>query len=855
MGAHAFQDPHNVGALLAGYRPSAGSYDELRGPDGRVREHWLPVIEALSSMSVAERRQAQRYADDQLREHEAMFRVGDEPEGRPWRLDLVPLQMSAAEWSMLESGLAQRAALLDAVVADCLGAQRLLTEGVLPPIVQWRDGDYPVPCHGLPSRDGHHLHLVAFDLARDGDGVWRVLRDRVGTPTGLGYALENRIIISRCLPGAFEAGRTRRVAGFFRGYNEHLVDLAGRDDPLGLVLTPLSVRSSDYFEHAFLGRYLGYSVVQGPDLTVRDGRVLLKTVEGLTPVDLLLRRVPSADCDPLELRVDSVDGVAGLMQAARQGRIAISNLPGSEIGENPALGAFLPAISRHLRGEPLAIAGMDAWWCGAPGGLERALDELPSLRLQQLARTLGRAVSRQITTCELDDAGLARLRDQLAARPQDYVAQRLPVFSSAPTFDAQGQLRAAPVTIRLYLAVTPEGYRLMPGGLARTARADAPPPGGRLPNDANKDIWVPRDERVQGPQAASLLDRPLPLRRSDRNLASRTADDLFWLGVYLERAEGATRLFRALLNAFEGDTPVSVGASGTESLANLLVTLQHLSPRRARRLAGRGRWPIAQQFNDFVFDAESPDGLVPVLGHVARIAGGVRERLSPDLWRVIERLCKAPTEMARAPIMHTGFGESLNAMIDSLAAINGMMALNMTRADGWRFLDMGRRLERIRHLAKLVGELAVKPGEQEVGSLYLLLELADCTITYRSRYRSAPRFVNSLDLLISDTTNPRALIHQVQAVRDHVKALPIDRQNELISPLMTAVLRLEASLRLADLGQLEGKRSRAGTRVLLSRLMERTQQEAEAIMDLLGRVYFNHAIERRVAGQDPMVAT
>ncbi|MEZ5658757.1 MAG: circularly permuted type 2 ATP-grasp protein [Burkholderiaceae bacterium] len=853
MNAPAHTTAPAFGTLLDDYRPPAGVFDELRSADGVPHPGWWSLLEHLAAMSDDTRRRAQGYADDQLREHDVTFRGAEDAVGRPWRLDLVPFKMDAAEWATLEAGLIQRARLLDALVADSLGPQRLLVDGVLPPPVFWRGGDFPVACRGLSREGDRHLHLLAFDLARDPDGGWRVLRDRVGTPDGLGYALENRIIVSRCLPEAFDAGRIRRVAGFFRGYNEHLIGLTGRDDSLCLVMVPRSARSSDYFEHAFIGRYLGYGVVRGSDLTVRDARVHLKTVEGLKPVDLLLRRVPTNDCDPLELRVNSTDGVAGLMQAVRAGRVVLSNRQGSEIGENPALAQYLPQVCQHLLREPLAIPSLDSWWCGEPEGLARALDESLSLRIHRLGES-GSGLPRLYRPAELDADEVRALHEQMRARPQNYVAQRLPKISTTPAFDDQGRLQAVPMTIRLYLAATPDGYSLMPGGLARSARVGSQASGLRLPNETNKDIWVELSDRAAGQRVASLLDRPLTLQRSDRNLASRTADHLFWLGVYLERAEGATRLFRALFNAFEGDTTVSAAGVGTDSLANLLVMLQHLSARRARRLANQGRWSLAQRFFSYVFDADSADGLVKLLEGVGRNATTVRERLSPDLWRVIERLCQAPSRVAQDSVMRADFREPLNGMIESFAAINGMIALNMTRADGWRFLELGRRLERIGHLAKLIGELAVRPGEHDIARLSLLLDLADCTITYRSRYRSTPQLVTTLDLLISDTSNPRALIHQVQAVREHVQALPMDRQNELLSPILAAVLRLEAALRLTNLEELDTDRSRAGTRRKLVQLMERTRTDVDALVEQLGDTYFSHAAERRVGSQDSVVA-
>jgi uncharacterized circularly permuted ATP-grasp superfamily protein/uncharacterized alpha-E superfamily protein len=841
-------DNRALDPMVAGYHPPAGVFDEMLQPDGTLRRHWRTFIDGLTAMGAEGRIHAAETAARMLHDNDVTYvaQGANGESARDWRLDMLPLLLAPNEWHALETGLIQRARLLNMIVADLYGPQQLLKSRSLPPALVFGNPEFLLPCHGIGARDGTFLHLLAFDLGRAPDGQWWVLSNRAQAPAGAGYALENRIITSRCLPDMFANCNVHRLAPFFRGFSENLLRLGGHDDHLAVVLSPGPSRS--YFEHAFLGRYLGYPIVEGPDLTVRAGRVYLKTLEGLKPVELILRRLESKLCDPLELRVDSSLGVAGLLQAARENQVVIANAVGSGIVENEAIMGFLPNLSRQVLGEDLQIPSIPTWWCGQAA--ERAhvfahLDELV-VRRAFTARSMIASGSRGYLTSEFAGMSDRALREMIAERPHEYVAQHDIELSTAPFWSGEGLVRAEPLTLRVYVAATKDGYRVMPGGLALLSRENS---GGaqRAAADFSKDVWVMSDESVD---TFSLLGRSLQataLRRSDRDLPSRTADNLYWLGRYLERAEGAVRLYRSLFSNLSGESSTG-NASGTlDTLARLLVSQERLTARRARRTTAAGSKVVEQELWQVLFDSESPDGLAKVLGNVARTADLVRERLSADAWRLLENLTHVPEVAWRARAIGDAV-KLLNAMIQNVSGITGMIQENMTRGYGWRLLDMGRRIERTRFASRLVRALTTQGEPAESGALNLLLELVDSTMTYRSRYKSLPQLPAVLDLVMSDDTNPRSLIFQIAEIEEHLSVMPLEQESGPVSDAQKIVISLLAELKLADVRKLASVRSKAGLRTHLDRVLTRIELGADELSDVIERTYFSHSLERQVSG-------
>jgi len=843
---------------LHGYRLEPGVYDELMTPEGEIRPRWRGIVDGFLAASEQDRADTMRAAERMLRDNDVLHVARDDPgrTTRPWRLDLFPFVIEQDEWRALEAGLVQRARVLNATLADLYGEQRLLREGVLPPALVFGSPGFLPPCHGVRVPEAAHLSFLAFDLARAPDGSWWVLSDRTQSPAGIGYALENRIVASRCVPELFNGANVERLASFFQGYSDNLLRLSRRDEPLAVVLSAGAARET-YFEHAYLARYLGYVLVEGSDLTVREDRLYLKTVEGLKPVDIVLRRIDSQLCDPLELDADSIVGVPGLMQAVRAGNVVVANALGSGLVQNEAMLSFLPSMSRILLGEELMLPSVATWWCGQLAervyvreNLHRLIVRKVFSRQTLLTPDHGSAIGPRLSATERE-----ALAKRIAQRGWEYIGQEMVALSTTPVWQAGEGLRPAPMTLRVYVAATADGYKAMPGGLARVSLGANPRSARLEAGEWSKDTWVTARGAVD---TFSLLNQPhhrLALRRGLRDMPSRTADNLFWLGRYAERAEGAARLLRSLVTRLGGEVGTSGDPTTLERLVSLLQMQRHLSARRARRATEGGVRAVEQELRAILFEPESPDGLAHVLANVRRTAELVRERLSLDTWRILRRL----TEIPRAGDLRAGqeFDDAqrlLDSVIHNLAAFNGMVLENMTRGHGWRLLDIGRRLERVGHAIRLVRNLAGRDDPEATGALDLLLELADSTMTYRTRYKARTTLPAALDLVLADDSNPRSVLFQLLAIEGHVRALPKEQDLAGLSPIERIVTGLCTELKLADMYRLSAATGARRARVRLDRLMRQLEKGTGSLSDLIARTYFSHSLPRQVGGPHRLAA-
>jgi uncharacterized circularly permuted ATP-grasp superfamily protein/uncharacterized alpha-E superfamily protein len=837
--------------LLESYEASPNVYDELASAPGAVRPRWQPVVEAFAAMGAGAARAAQDKALRLLEENGVKFVApGDRETIRSWRLDLFPLLVDPAEWNAIERGVVQRTLLLNRLLVDLYGEQRVLKEQLLPPGLVFGSPQFLRPCTSVRVRDDLHLAFVAYDLARSADGRWWVISDRTQAPAGAGYALENRVVSSQCLPELFAKRNVRRLASFFRAFSERFLSLASRDQPQAVFLSP-GPSKQNYFEHAYLARYLGFSVVEGSDLTVRDDRVYLKTVAGLKPVDLVLRRISSDLCDPLELRTDSLVGVPGLLQAARAGKVTIANALGSGLVESDAFLSFLPSLARFFLDEDLAMPSVATWWCGQEAERRYVLEHLDELvvRSVRTSRNVFAPGQGGVLTTAMSADERALLKREIERSGHDFVGQETVSLSVAPTWSGTSSLRAAPVVLRVYVAATNKGYEVMPGGLTRVANGSDPRSPWLEADDVSKDTWVLSDEPVEQFSLLAQRQASQRLHRGGRDLSSRMADNLFWLGRYTERAEGAVRLLRSLVIRLGGEMGSTRTLVSPERVVSMLIVQKHLSPRRGRRAMQEGREAVQQELWTILFDPECKDGLATVLGNVRRNAETVRERLSFDTFRILRDMTQVGPSSELAPGHETDDAlRLLNRLIQYLAAFNGMVAENMTHGYGWRFLDMGRRLERTRALIQLVQQLAVRGDAQAGGELDLLLELADSTMTYRARYQAAPQLPAVLDLLLCDETNPRSAVYQIVTLDEHIGELPNGEEEGILTADQRVVTRLRNELRLADPVELGGTVPRFDTRLELDRLARRIERDVHELSDHIAQRFFSHSSPKRVAG-------
>lgn len=840
-------------AFSAEYAPLPGAYDEMMTESGEIRPHWSRFLAGLEALPAGELARRWRSAERLLHENGLTYSADVAFDGtdRPWILDFAPLLISAAEWRHLTSGLLQRARLLNMILADAYGEQKLLRDGHLPAAAVLGNSHFLRPCHGILPRQRMFLHLYAADLVRGPDGRWRVVSDRTQAPSGSGFALENRIVLSRCLPELFRDCQVHRLAAYFQSMHNSLVARTDLDNPR-IVLMSEGPGHEGYFAHAYLARYLGYTLAEGADLTVRDRRVYLTTVDGLKPVDLILRRVDADACDPLELDAASRFGVAGLLQAARVGTVTLANALGSGLAETRAIMAFLPQLCRHLLGEELTIPNVETWWCGDPAGRRHALENLDSLVIDQAfrRRPMLSTSPGAILGSDLDGSDLEHFRQRLRQRGYDYAVQENIRASTAPSW-IDGTLQPRPIVLRVFVAAKDDNYIVMPGGLTRMASSGDGSSALLHRGDSTKDTWVLSDDPVP---SFSLLRTPLSFvepHRMGKDLPSRAADNLFWLGRYAERTESLLRLLRTVLRRFAEDISPANDIHAMERVLKVLLTKAGINLAVVED-SQKGGAALERHVATLMFDPCCRHGLQETVDHLHRTAWLVRDRLSRDAWRTLRRFhtdLSVPKPRVQVPPLSIDSGETLELLDDAvrtLAAFSGMEMENMTRNYGWRFLDMGRRLERALHLTELLSSLLVDNDPEGDGSLIILLELADSFMTYRSRYLTTPLLAPVIDLLLLDESNPRSIAFQLLELSEHVEHLPWHLEGGYRRPEERVVLGLVTNIRLAEIASL-CEQDGNGRRSMLARLLEQFEKVLPKLSEIIGRTYFTHAEVRPAA--------
>ena len=847
---HAAGLPEIHDGLIAGYAADPKMYDEMVDRNGELRPHWQPFIEALERFETPELERILTTAQRMIRDHGVGY-SGYEPKltaAHPWRLDPAPMLIAPDEWRELEFGLCQRARLLNAVVQDIYGEQKLLRQGQLPAALVYGNENFLRPLHKVSPESGTHIQMLAFDLARGTDDRWWVMSNRVQSPAGAGYALENRVAVSRALPDVFREVSAHRIGGFFQAMSDGFSSLARRESPLITLLTE-GPHAPAYLEHAYLARYLGYQLVEGEDLTVRDAKVYLKTLDGLKQVDLILRRMPGDLCDPLELRTDSATGVAGLVSAVRAGNVVVANSLGSGVVESEALKAFYPGLCEQMLGEALSLPSIATWWCGQENEREYVIKNLDRLQVRSTfnSTSILHGQANSIQPKDLSAAERAALIQDIRLNGHNFFGRETPAFSTAPVW-RDGKLQPMPVAIRLFVCFDGNGYRLMPGGLGRVAETGDATSLMETRGELSKDIWALSDSTPSTFTRIAGEGQPVALIRSGANLASRAADNLFWLGRYVERAESSLRLLRSMIQRLAGEAG---GRDDTKILARLtraLIELGHL-PESAETLASAGELrTLERELARMLAEPTGPSGLLTLLADLDHIASLVRERLSVESWRFINNLhARAAYEGAVIRLDLDAAVSVLNNMLADLAAFSGMQMENMTRNLGWQMLDTGRRMERASHMTALLRAMAVDGDPEKDGRLDLLLELGDSAMTYRSRYFTAPRLAPVVDLLLFDDTNPRSVAFQIRKLAAHAQALPGAGGHAVLPPEEHLIESLNSRLRLGNADSLIAARTDDGERSELKTFLDAFEDETLLYSNALARKYFSHVLPTRSA--------
>ena len=825
--------------ILRDYVPRTDSFDECVGPSGAIRSQWQTVLAKLDTIGLTDLRRRWTAAQGQIDRDGITFNPHD-LEGnaaRPWTLDAIPLVLPGAEWSALTARLAQRGRLMELILADLFGPQRLLKEQIIPPDVLYGHPSYYPRYHGLRKPNQRHLWYYATDLARSPNGSWWVTGDRTRAPFGIGYVLENRIVTSRMLASTFQEAKVHRLAPFYVKLREELRQSAPRskDNPR-IVLWTKGPHSHSYFEDSYLARYLGYTLAEGKDLAVRGDRVMLKTLGGLLPVEVLLRRLDDEQTDPVELWSEGVGGIPSLLEVMRSEQVAVANTPGSRLVESPLICAFLEGICRFFLGENLAIPSLATWWCGQPQALAYVLEHFDELSIRPAYRAADEGPVRPALMLKAErDALLAQIR----AKPERFVGQEIVQRSTTPVLTDDG-VEPWYVAIRAFLVAHGESFEAMDGGLARVSATANVLDFTMTAGERSQDLWILSEGVVDEVSLLAPSGQRMPPRRSGSELPSRVADDLFWLGRSVEQAEQIARLLRVV---FESLGSESADSPARQSLLRALVDQEQIDAEAAEAISAGG-WTasdIADKLAAVVFDTEHPSGLRRAIGNAVELTGKVRDRIAVDMWRTIDRLDRLTTQQGGWTGIRTiRMIELLGAVLAELMSFTGLAAESMTRTLGWRFLDLGRRVERTAQTTCLLKAFFLRAALEEPSVIETVLKVTDSLMTYRNRYLATFQVPAALDLLLTDDSNPRSIAYQLARMDEHVEELPRDKSLAILTPEQRLATAMRSDVRLADVFQLSVI-GRDGCRGELAWLLERLETQIPELSNVLSSRYLTHA--------------
>ncbi|WEX89170.1 circularly permuted type 2 ATP-grasp protein [Sinorhizobium garamanticum] len=779
-----------------GYRALPGIADEMLDPDGNVRPVWQRLLSALGRMDETDLANRFARADRYLRDAGVFYRAygGRESSERSWPLSHIPVLIDEAEWAVVSQGLIQRAELLERVVADIYGENRLVQEGLLPPALVASNPEFLRPLVGVKPADGHFLHFCSFEIGRGPDGNWWVLSDRTEAPSGAGFALENRVATTRAFSDLYAETHVHRLAGFFGAFRDTLQARKQYPDDRIAVLSP-GIANETYFEHAYIARYLGFMLLEGEDLTVVGGRVMVRTVAGLKPVGVLWRRLDAAFADPLELNQSSHIGTPGIVEALRAGSVSIVNALGTGILETRAFLAFMPAICRHLLGEEQKLPSIATWWCGqqserdnVAGNVERMVIG-PAYSTRPFFDDNGQSV---LGTSLCEDG--TSVSEWLGTGGGKLVGQEVVTLSTTPAW-VRGRLTPRPMSLRVFAARTRDGWQIMPGGFARIGSGDDVAAIAMKAGGTAADVWIVSDKPVE--RTTLLPAEESFTRNMPGSLPSRAADNLFWLGRYIERAEGALRILRAWHGRFAeaADPNMPLLKDVTDYLAALDIN---------------ARQPV-------------PNSLLANIDSALFSAGNIRDRFSPDGWLALNDLSKTARKFHATVQAGDDATHAMTILLRKLAGFAGLVHENMYRFTGWRFLSIGRYIERGLHMTRLLGHMS--GPEAPDGAYDMLLEIGDSVMTHRRRYNVNTAALTVTDLLALDPLNPRSVLYQLNEIKTEVELLPNAFVNGQMSPFYRETMRLHSGLAVMT------------PEAMTATVYKQLERDLERLSDLLAQTY------------------
>lgn len=819
------------------YREPQACHDEVFHADGKVRGHWQYLLKSFDSLGPDVINERERKAWRILRDDGATYNdYSQEQAARNWAIDPIPLLLGSEEWASIESGLQERAELLNLVLKDIYGERQLLLRGIIPPEIIFSHSGFLRPCQGLSLPGEHQLIQYAADMVRAPDGSMRIVADRSQAPSGTGYALENRTVMSRVFPSLFRDSHVHRLSLYFQRLRAKLTELSsGSDIPRIVMLSPGSYNET-YFEQAYLANYLGFPLVQGSDLTVRDGYVWLKALDGLRRVDVILRRVDDTYCDPVELKPDSQLGVPGLLEVIRMGRVAVANPLGSSVLENPALLRYMPDIARFFLGRDPLLKSVNTFWCGDQRDCDYVLANLGQLVLKTTSRA---ANIQSVYGAELSQQGLNDWREKILLNPYLYVAQEYLQPSSLPVWQ-NSELQPRSAILRSFAVASGSSYSVLPGGLTRAGLAQGTALISNRLGSVSKDTWVLASEPEKQLTLRNEPETAIQPQAWDRlGLPSRVVENVFWVGRYAERSESALRLLRTVFVELHGSEPLPPASYPMllRSVTHLTATYPGFVSNDSLLLANPEPELLA-----IASDRQRNGSIASSLNALLVAADEIKETLSSDMQRIINdvRDQLAQLEQNLTQGLTSAPESALDPLVTTLLALSGLAQESMMRGVGWHFLEMGRRVERAWQTISQVRSLlvpVVSSRDEEV-LLEAILLSAEGLNNYRRRYNGQMAVANGLELLLLESTNPRSLVYQLESLEAHMDELPVETGQRGLPDYSRMVLEASTLLKLSDPVVLAGAGDMDTVRADLDAMLARIQQLlADASLAIAGRFF------------------
>lgn len=821
------------------YPKNADGYDEAYATNNELQGHWRYLLEGLQSLGADSIDERKLKAERILRDDGATYQSAS-IKSRAWQLDPVPILLESEEWSSIEMGLLERSELLNLLLKDLYGDRELIRHGVIPPELVYSHPGFLRACQSITTPGDHHLILSACDMVRASDGSLCVISDRTQAPSGAGYALENRTVMSRVFPSLFRDSHVHRLALFFQSLRLKLQSLASgisQDQPRVVILTPGSYNET-YFEHAYLANYLGYPLVQGGDLLVKNGYLWMKSLGGLERVDVVLRRVDDYFCDPVELKSDSHLGVPGLLEVVRSGRVIMANPLGSGVLENPALMRYLPQIGEHFLGREPRLPSVKSYWCGDPQDLTHVIENIDQLVVKPC---YGRPSRQSIFGVDLDDKAKEELIWRIKQKPMAYAAQEFVRPSTTPSWDGQ-QLSPKPAVLRSFAVASQSSYAVLPGGLTRIGNTSESKNLSNQMGAVSKDTWIlaSEPEKQISLRETQLWQTPLE-SQSRAAFPCRVVENLFWMGRYAERAESALRLLRTVF--VQLNSTYQMPLKTQQILLRSVTELTGTYPGFVDASEDEVKLP-EEGLLDAVLDLNSPGSVTANLTSLLKCTDQVREMLSADTQRVIndmrDELAVLPDAL-RSSGLNSAPEEALDPLVTSLLALAGLWQESMVRGLGWRFMDMGRRVEKALQAVRLLRSslVPVLPEHEQYRILESVLLSSETLITFRRRYQSGSELVRGLELLLYDQTNPRSVFYQIKLLSQHLSELPTAAHGPGLADEDRYLLEASSAIQLSRPEVLTETENENGIRVELDKLMLRLQSLLQDTSVQISNKYFD----------------